>query len=182
MASYANNTHTAGGVKRETIGEYTVEYGSQGYMTNNAAQVLTGLQAHWLMTTMLRPGQRMVHLPGIGITTSPPGRLRNWLTGGRLAALRAALRRISRRAQPVCGVVCPISPIPGTYDAALRQNCADVDASNGMDIDGSTTIPDDRQPQALVMLVWLCITGATVSRRSGRQTHWHFAHHTKMVC
>ena len=40
MASYANNTRTAGGVKRETIGEYTVEYGSQD-MTSNAQRVLT---------------------------------------------------------------------------------------------------------------------------------------------
>lgn len=39
MASYANNTRTAGGVKRETIGEYTVEYGSQD-MTSNAQRVL----------------------------------------------------------------------------------------------------------------------------------------------
>lgn len=40
MASQANNTRTGGGVKRETIGEYTIEYGSQD-MTSNAERTLT---------------------------------------------------------------------------------------------------------------------------------------------
>ena len=40
MASYTNNMRTAGGIKRETIAEYTVEYGGQE-MTSNAARVLT---------------------------------------------------------------------------------------------------------------------------------------------
>ncbi len=44
IASYVNNTRTAGGVKSETIGgEYKIEYGSQD-MTVNAKMVLTAYQ------------------------------------------------------------------------------------------------------------------------------------------
>lgn len=40
MASYTNNNRMSGGIKRETIAEYTVEYGGQE-MTSNAARILT---------------------------------------------------------------------------------------------------------------------------------------------
>ena len=90
------------------------------------------------MTTMLRPGQRMVHLPGIGITTSRravSAATANWWEAGGATGCVAAY-------QPKGAASLAASYVnlanPGTYDAA-PGTAPTWNASTGWTGDGSTT-------------------------------------------
>ena len=111
------------------------------------------------MTTMLRPGQRMVHLPGIGITTSRravSAATANWWEAGGATGCVAAYQ--PKGAASLAASYSNLAN-PGTYDAAPGV-APTWDATNGWIFSGSQYLTTGSAPIAHTYTVAVVFTGA----------------------